>query len=60
MKVFNGLVGFFLIYGMWGNTYFYSWYGLYDNPQDVLAMRQRIAFVFITGISFFASLLFFV
>jgi len=32
MKVFNGLVGFFLIYSIWGNTYFFSWYGLYDNP----------------------------
>jgi hypothetical protein len=39
MKLFNGLVGFFLIYAIWANTYFFSWYGLYDNPQDVLAMR---------------------
>ena len=60
MKVFNGLVGFFLIYAMWGNTYFFSWYGLYDNPHDVLTLRQNIGFVFITGISFAASLLFFV
>jgi hypothetical protein len=39
MKLFNGLVGFFLIYAIWANTYFFSWYGLHDNPQDVLAMR---------------------
>jgi hypothetical protein len=60
MKVFNGLVGFFLIYAIWGNCYFFSWYGLFDNPQDILAYRQKYGFVLITGIAFVASLLFFV
>jgi hypothetical protein len=59
MKVFNGLIGFFLLYAIWGNTYFFSWYGLYDNPEGVISMRQGFGFVLITGVAFVASLLFF-
>lgn len=32
MSIFNGIIGFGSIYIMWASTYFFSWYGLYDNP----------------------------
>jgi hypothetical protein len=32
-------MGFGIIYVMWASTYFFSWYGLYDNPQDLKKMR---------------------
>jgi hypothetical protein len=32
LSIFNGLLGFGIIYVMWASTYFFSWYGLYDNP----------------------------
>jgi hypothetical protein len=59
MNIFNGLIGFSLIYAIWGGTYFFSWYGLYDNPHDLTKMRNSVGFVFVPGAFFVASLMFF-
>jgi len=32
MKVFNGLIGICIMYAVWGNCYFFSYYFVYDNP----------------------------
>lgn len=53
-------MGFGIIYIMWASTYFFSWYGLYDNPQDLKKMRGDFIFLTIAGAFMMAPLCFFV
>ena len=39
--------------------YFFSWYGVYDNPQDILAFRSSYFFTLIPGAFFTVPVLFF-
>ncbi len=59
MSIFNGIIGFGSIYIMWASTYFFSWYGLYDNPQDLKTMKSQFIFLLISGAWMMAPLFFF-
>lgn len=60
MRIFNGIIGVSVIFAMWGNTYFFSWYGVYDNPQDLISMRQGIGATLIAAAFLVVPLLMFV
>ena len=60
LSIFTGVMGFGIIYIMWASTYFFSWYGLYDNPQDLKKMRGDFIFLTIAGAFMMAPLCFFV
>jgi hypothetical protein len=60
MTIFNGVLGLGLIYSIWCTTYFLSWYGLYDNPQEITAMRQDPAFTLIPAGFLIAPLAFYI
>lgn len=60
MSIFTGLMGFGIIYVLWASTYFFSWYGLYDNPQDLKEMRGDVIFLTIAGGFMMAPVGFFV
>lgn len=59
MTIFNGVMGLSLIYAIWGQTYFFSYYALYDNPQDLKAMRDSFFFTLIPGAFFTVPVMFF-
>jgi hypothetical protein len=59
MNVFTGIVGISIIYAIWANTYFFSWFGVYDNPQDIIKMRGQLAFTLIPGGFLLVPLLYF-
>jgi len=52
-------MGFGIIYVLWASTYFFSWYGLYDNPQDLKTMRGDFLFLLIAGAFMMAPLMLF-
>jgi len=59
MKVFNGITATCMIVGIWGQVYFVSWYGLYDNPQDITKMRNSWMFTIIPAVYLAVPVLFF-
>jgi hypothetical protein len=60
MKVFNGITAVCMIYGIWGQVYFLSWFGLYDNPEDITKMRNSWIFLLIPAVYLTVPVLFFV
>ena len=60
MKVFNGITALCMIYAIWGNTYFLSWFGVYDNPQDISRLRNQWIFTLVPAAYLTVPLLFFV
>lgn len=59
LTVFNGVVGLSLIFSIWCTTYFFSWFGVYDNPQDITKMRGEVMFSLIPAGFLIAPLLFY-
>lgn len=39
LKVFNGIRAMSSLYYIYGCTYFFSWYAIYDNPDDINSMK---------------------
>lgn len=60
MTVFNGVMGLSVLFVIWGQTYFFSWYGVYDNPQDIIKMRSEFRFTLIPGVFLLVPLMFFI
>jgi hypothetical protein len=60
MKVFNGVTALSMIYALWGSTYFFSWFGVYDNAHDIQSFRDSVIFSIVPAAFLVAPLLFFV
>mmetsp|Transcript_7393 Transcript_7393/g.12482 ORF Transcript_7393/g.12482 Transcript_7393/m.12482 type:complete len:206 (+) Transcript_7393:791-1408(+) len=59
LSVFNGLKAASAILLIWGQTFFFSWYSIVNNPDQVAEMRKDYAFNFVTGTLFCVPLFFF-
>jgi len=58
LKVFDGLRGVSAVYAVYGSTYFFSYFGIIENPYDIDKIRGQFGFIFIAG-SFFTAYTFF-
>lgn len=59
LRIFNGLKGVSILLACWGGTFFFSWYSILANPQDVDNMLKSETFSVVSGTVFvFAVFLF--
>lgn len=49
LKVFNGIIGLAMVYLIFCHTYYFSWYGIVDNPFVLDEWKQSLLFTFIPG-----------
>ena len=59
LRVFNGVRAMSSLYFMYGCTYFFSWYGIWDNPQDFMKMKNSVLFTIIPGALFIVPVILF-
>ncbi|CDW87686.1 UNKNOWN [Stylonychia lemnae] len=59
LRVFNGIKALSSIYFIYGCTYFFSWYAIYDNPSDINKMKNNILFAIIPGVFFIVPMFLF-
>ena len=59
LKVFNGLKGFAMLYVIWGQTFFFSWYSVINNPESVKQMRSQTLFNAVTASVYTVPVFFF-
>lgn len=59
LKVFNGIKALSSLYLIYGNTYFFSWYAIYDNPGDINTMKDSALFSIIPGTFFIVPMFLF-
>ena len=58
-KVFSGIRGLSSLYYIYGATHLFCWYGIIENPQDIMTMKQSIYFALIPGALFTAPVFLF-
>jgi peptidoglycan/LPS O-acetylase OafA/YrhL len=59
LSVFNGLKGSAVIAVVWGQTFFFSWFSIINNPDEVTAMMKDSQFNMVSAVTFCASVFFF-
>lgn len=59
LKVFNGIRALSSLYLIYGSTYFFSWYAIYDNPDDINRMKKSLLFSIIPGAFFIVPMFLF-
>jgi len=59
LHVLNGVKALASLYYMYGITYYFSWYSVIENPQDIMVMKENPIFSLIPGAFFTAPVFLF-
>ena len=52
LRIFNGLRGISALIACWGGTFYFSWYSILANPNDVDDMMKTETFALVSGCVF--------
>jgi peptidoglycan/LPS O-acetylase OafA/YrhL len=57
--VFNGLKGLSMVYMVWGFTFYFVWFSVISNPEEVQTMKGSIFFNVVSGVVYTVPVFFF-
>lgn len=59
LSVFNGLKGISMVFMTWGFTFYFVWYSVVSNPEDVDTMAKTLTFNIVSGCVYTVPIFFF-